>query len=222
VLNTPSHHRVHHGQNPIYIDKNHAGTFIIWDRLFGTFQKEIETVQYGVTIPLNSWNPLWANFDYWKHLHTQSKTLKPIHKLKLLVALPGWQPHYAKTQNTATTTAPTTLYDTHIPTTHNIYILIQYAQLLAIVSYILFQIDGYNWPNKAYATLYIMLTILSLSGIFETKKWTQLTEPLRHLLLPLLCLALFSTQLPTLITAILSTANLLYWLWLSARTSATK
>ncbi len=64
VFMTPSHHRVHHGRNPIYLDRNHGGTFIVWDKLFGTFQLEEEEVAYGVTKPLESWNPLWANFDY--------------------------------------------------------------------------------------------------------------------------------------------------------------
>jgi sterol desaturase/sphingolipid hydroxylase (fatty acid hydroxylase superfamily) len=61
VMNTPSHHRVHHGTNPAYIDKNYAGIFIVWDRLFGTFTKESEVPMYGTLVPLRSWNPLWAN-----------------------------------------------------------------------------------------------------------------------------------------------------------------
>jgi sterol desaturase/sphingolipid hydroxylase (fatty acid hydroxylase superfamily) len=54
VFNTPSHHRVHHGRNPKYIDKNHGGTLILFDRIFGTFQAEEEAVIYGVTKPLSS------------------------------------------------------------------------------------------------------------------------------------------------------------------------
>lgn len=53
-MNTPSHHRVHHARNPKYLDKNYAGIFIIWDRMFGTFEPEEEPVVYGVTEPLNS------------------------------------------------------------------------------------------------------------------------------------------------------------------------
>jgi sterol desaturase/sphingolipid hydroxylase (fatty acid hydroxylase superfamily) len=60
VLNTPTHHRVHHGANPRYLDKNYGGIFIIWDRLFGTFEPEVEPVVYGITKPLRSFNPLWA------------------------------------------------------------------------------------------------------------------------------------------------------------------
>jgi alkylglycerol monooxygenase len=68
VFNTPSHHRVHHARNPKYLDKNYAGTLIIWDRMFGTFQPEEEEPVYGLTKPLNSWNPLWANLHVWRDL----------------------------------------------------------------------------------------------------------------------------------------------------------
>ena len=65
VLNTPSHHRVHHGVNNPYLDKNYAGIFIVWDRLFGTFVEETEKVRYGITTPLKSYNPLWINSHAW-------------------------------------------------------------------------------------------------------------------------------------------------------------
>jgi sterol desaturase/sphingolipid hydroxylase (fatty acid hydroxylase superfamily) len=65
VLNTPSHHRVHHGVNDQYLDKNYAGIFIIWDRMFGTFVEESEEVRYGIITPLTSYNPLWINSHAW-------------------------------------------------------------------------------------------------------------------------------------------------------------
>ncbi|MGH9818556.1 MAG: sterol desaturase family protein, partial [Pyrinomonadaceae bacterium] len=61
VLNTPSHHRVHHGVNDIYLDRNYAGVLIVWDRLFGSFTDETETPQYGIIKPLKSYNLLWIN-----------------------------------------------------------------------------------------------------------------------------------------------------------------
>ncbi len=64
VLNTPSHHRVHHAINPHYLDRNYAGILITWDRIFGTFEPERERPVYGTTKPLRSLNPLWANFHY--------------------------------------------------------------------------------------------------------------------------------------------------------------
>ena len=63
VFVTPSHHRVHHGRNPQYIDKNYAGVFIIWDRLFGTFTPEGSEPSYGTVKPLASFNPFWANVE---------------------------------------------------------------------------------------------------------------------------------------------------------------
>ena len=59
IFNTPSHHRVHHGSNPQYLDRNHAGILIVWDRLFGTFEPEGEKVVYGLTKPVKSYNPVW-------------------------------------------------------------------------------------------------------------------------------------------------------------------
>lgn len=64
IFNTPSHHRVHHGKQEKYLDKNHGGVLIIWDRIFGTFQEEEETPEYGITQPLHSFNPLWANIHH--------------------------------------------------------------------------------------------------------------------------------------------------------------
>ena len=65
VLNTPSHHRVHHGVNDEYLDKNYAGVLIIWDRLFGSFVNETDEPRYGIIKPLRSYNPLWINTHGW-------------------------------------------------------------------------------------------------------------------------------------------------------------
>jgi sterol desaturase/sphingolipid hydroxylase (fatty acid hydroxylase superfamily) len=65
VMNTPSHHRVHHATNPQYIDRNHAGTLIIWDRLFGSFEPEQAPCVYGLTENINSFNPVRIAFHEW-------------------------------------------------------------------------------------------------------------------------------------------------------------
>ena len=93
VLNTPSHHRVHHGRNPEYIDRNHAGVLIIWDRMFGTFQEEIVKPTYGVTRPTDSFNPVYAQ---WKPVADLWQDLRAIpgwrDRLRFLLAAPGWYP----------------------------------------------------------------------------------------------------------------------------------
>jgi sterol desaturase/sphingolipid hydroxylase (fatty acid hydroxylase superfamily) len=68
VLNTPSHHRVHHGVNNKYLDRNYAGVLIIWDRMFGSFTPETEEPRYGIIKPLASYNPLWANVHGWTEM----------------------------------------------------------------------------------------------------------------------------------------------------------
>ena len=65
---TPSHHRVHHGSNPEYIDRNYGSTFIIWDRIFGTFEPEVERPVYGLTTPVTSYNPVYLVFHEWVDL----------------------------------------------------------------------------------------------------------------------------------------------------------
>lgn len=91
IFNTPSHHRVHHGINPQYIDKNYGGSLIIWDRMFGTFEPEADTVTYGVTEPLSSWNPFYAQIKVLDDLYYYGSYLK--HKGLVLLALlmpPEW------------------------------------------------------------------------------------------------------------------------------------
>jgi alkylglycerol monooxygenase len=65
VLNTPSHHRVHHGSNPQYLDRNYAGILIVWDRLFGTFEPEGERVRYGLVTNIETFNPVTIAFHEW-------------------------------------------------------------------------------------------------------------------------------------------------------------
>jgi len=94
-FNTPSHHRVHHGSNPIYLDRNHAGILIIWDKIFGTFQSELkdEKVKYGLTNNIKTYNPFIIAIHEWvsmfRDCSTGEKTI--YNRLKYLVKPPGWK-----------------------------------------------------------------------------------------------------------------------------------
>ncbi len=93
LLNTPSHHRVHHGSNPAYLDRNYAGIFICWDRLFGTFTPETEKVRYGLTTPLESRNPVWIAFHEWVAMLTHARRARHWkNKLGYLLMPPDWDP----------------------------------------------------------------------------------------------------------------------------------
>lgn len=95
ILVTPSHHRVHHAINPEYIDKNHSQIFIVWDKLFGTFQAELDNVKpvYGITRPARTWNPIKINFQHlillWKDAIL---TRNWWDKLRIWFMPTGWRP----------------------------------------------------------------------------------------------------------------------------------
>jgi len=92
VMNTPSHHRVHHAINPRYLDRNYAGVFIIWDRLFGTFQEELasEPIHYGIVRQLGSFNLLWVAFHEWIAMARDLWRAPWRYKLGYLFNPPGW------------------------------------------------------------------------------------------------------------------------------------
>jgi sterol desaturase/sphingolipid hydroxylase (fatty acid hydroxylase superfamily) len=92
VMNTPSHHRVHHAVNPRYLDRNYAGTFIIWDRMFGTFAAEVDDdrPRYGIVKQLGSFNLLWAAFHEWVGIARDVWAAPWRHKLSYLWRPPGW------------------------------------------------------------------------------------------------------------------------------------
>lgn len=95
VFITPSNHRVHHAQNQVYMDRNYGGVFILWDRLFGTFQEELdeEPVVFGVTTPLASWNPLWANLQFYVVLWRDAVRAESLwDKLRIWFMRTGWRP----------------------------------------------------------------------------------------------------------------------------------
>ncbi|WP_141734724.1 sterol desaturase family protein [Oligoflexus tunisiensis] len=93
VLSTPSHHRVHHGRNEAYLDKNYGGITIIWDRLFGTFAEEKEAVDYGLVKQLDSNNLIWINVHEFVKLGSDLKNSRRwSDAVSYVFGRPGWTP----------------------------------------------------------------------------------------------------------------------------------
>lgn len=92
VMNTPSHHRVHHATNPRYLDSNYAGVFIVWDRMFGTFVPEVdeEPIRYGIVRQLGTFNLLYSVFHEWIGMVRDVWQAPWRHKLSYLWRQPGW------------------------------------------------------------------------------------------------------------------------------------
>ena len=100
VLNTPSHHRVHHGSDEKYLDKNYGSVLIVWDRMFGTFAEEQERPTYGIVKPINNNNPIIVFFHGFQRLADQVLSSKSVGDvLGYLFREPGWEPkHMAQAQ----------------------------------------------------------------------------------------------------------------------------
>jgi sterol desaturase/sphingolipid hydroxylase (fatty acid hydroxylase superfamily) len=91
IFNTPSHHRVHHGSDIEYLDKNHAGILIIWDRMFSSFQPEMHTPKYGLTKNVNTYNPVKVAFFEWLNIAKDLKKSDSFFtSVKYIINPPGW------------------------------------------------------------------------------------------------------------------------------------
>jgi sterol desaturase/sphingolipid hydroxylase (fatty acid hydroxylase superfamily) len=188
VFNTPSHHRVHHGVNPKYIDKNHGGTLIIFDRWFGTFQVEDEEVVYGITKQTNSWNPVWVNFEYWIDLFKEAFRVHTIKNfILMMVKAPGWKPAELGGVEPLKPVTPQTFhkYDTEISSGLTNYAFVQFViVLLCTTAFLLFQGKptlAENLPLKVFTAALIILSLVNIGAIFEKKTWVTALEYLRIL-----------------------------------------
>lgn len=182
IFNTPSHHRVHHGRNPKYIDKNHAGSLIIWDKMFGTFQAEEEKPTYGITKPINSWNAVYANVSHYVEM---SKDLRRIpswsDKIKYLFMKPGWLPPSLGGSRAAPEVDRSTYkkYETPAPMLLNLYVLFQFALCLGGTSLFLFSASKFTFQEKALISLLITLVVVNCGVLFENRSWAPFAEWIR-------------------------------------------
>src|SRR5690625_5029206 len=102
IFNTPSHHRVHHGSDPTYIDKNHGGVLIIWDRIFNTFQPEIFRPTYGLTRNINPYNPIRIAFHEWVSIYRNIRQARSVKEaFYYIFGPPGWKPSPARSGSAA-------------------------------------------------------------------------------------------------------------------------
>jgi sterol desaturase/sphingolipid hydroxylase (fatty acid hydroxylase superfamily) len=217
VLNTPSNHRVHHGRNPKYIDRNHGGTLIVWDRLFGTYQAEEDEVVYGVTSPLRSWNPVWANLQYWAELFGTARRASRLgDKARLFLKPPGWSPAElgGSRQPPEVDVATYRKWDTPLPRGLGLYGFAQFALALALTSWALFRQDQLGRVRIAAVAAVAALALVAVAGLLERKAWAVALEAARHASLCLAALATSAT-LPAALTvpALALGSGSLVWLF---------
>ena len=171
VFVTPSHHRVHHGSNPKYLDRNHGGTFIIWDKMFGTFQEEEEEPDYGVTLPLSSWNPIWANFHTWKNLVHQARGIDSwMDRIRVFTKPPGWEP--------GGVVPPTGVippkYAAGPGASTNLYVGIHFTTAFLVSVWLIYQ-GRVDWESAGLLGV-VLWTLADCSGLLDGRRWTLLAE----------------------------------------------
>ena len=135
-MNTPSHHRVHHGTEAKYIDKNYGGIFILWDRLFGTFQEELDDdpVVFGVRKPLANWNPIWANLQVYDYLLFDArKASRWRDRLGIWFRRTGWRPPDVEGRYPRQRTDIETFqkFDPAVPASQRRYVMAQFVVAIA-------------------------------------------------------------------------------------------
>lgn len=184
IINTPSHHRVHHGKNPIYIDKNYSGVFIIWDKIFGTYEDETEEVVYGTVKPMESFNPIWANIHYWMELGQKSYEAKGLNKLKVFYKRPGWNPLDPDNEFEIPHVDALTYQKYHptVPTWINIYVILQFIPMTVISTYFLDHNSKFDTYEKVFITTFIFLSLINIGALLENKKWAYILEAIRLIL----------------------------------------
>jgi hypothetical protein len=193
VFNTPSHHRVHHGRDPKYIDKNHAGSLIIWDRMFGTFQAEEEKPTYGITKPINSWNPVFANVSHYVEMaHDLKRIPKGYDKFRYLFKKPGWLPDYLGGYRPAPPVDKSTYkkYDTPAPALLNYYVVFQYVLCLVGTALFLFNAGKFSLAEKGFISLLVCVVVVNAGVLFENRAWAKYLEWVRIFVFPALLVAL--------------------------------
>jgi alkylglycerol monooxygenase len=217
VLNTPSNHRVHHGRNPKYIDRNHGGILIVWDRLFGTYQKEEEEPAYGITTPLRSFNPVWAHLHYWVELGGKARRATRLaDKVLIFLKPPGWHPEELGGFTPAPEVDPRHVtYDTTAPSGLALYVFVQFVVSLAAASALLFRQGDLALGARAACATAIVVTLVTLGGLLDRRPWAFSLEAVRICLLAIAMVVAAKTGTFSVMVSMLSTGaalGLLAWL----------
>ena len=182
ILNTPSHHRVHHGVNPQYLDKNYGAILILWDRLFGTFEPEVETPVYGTTVPLRSYSPLWANFVHIQRIITLGRLSKTTReRLWAWVAHPAWLPEGVTDPEPKVDRTHYTKYRPAVSPSMQAYLLGHFLLAGTAMSVVVFYEHGLSTLQLAAAAAVLMASFASILGLVEQKAWAWPLERARLL-----------------------------------------
>uniref|UniRef100_UPI00398F46CB alkylglycerol monooxygenase n=1 Tax=Pristiophorus japonicus TaxID=55135 RepID=UPI00398F46CB len=196
ILNTPSHHRVHHGRNQYCIDKNYAGTLIIWDRIFDTFEPENEKVIYGLTHPINAFEPFWVQVHHllyiWK---TFWATPGISNKISVILKGPGWEPGKPRLgcpEDLPTVSGKEIPHNPQIPVWLQLYAMLHFIFILGVYMHIFTNTSALSEITILLGIGYVLLTLTSVGLMMENRSGAAILETIRC------CVFLFLPELDSL------------------------
>ncbi|MFV8466934.1 sterol desaturase family protein [Flavobacterium sp. LB1P62] len=185
ILVSPSHHRVHHAINPEYMDKNHSQIFIIWDKIFGTFQEELALVPpvFGITRPAQTWNPIRINFQHlWLLIKDAWRAENWNDKFTIWFKPTGWRPENFEEKYPVHKIKDVYAFEKY-GTQHSkklmFWSIIQAIITLLFISYLYNSIAIIGVPNVFVYGAFIFVTIYSYTELMDTRKISLFWEILR-------------------------------------------
>jgi alkylglycerol monooxygenase len=191
IIVTPSHHRVHHAINPEYIDKNFSQIFIIWDKLFSTFQEELadKAPVYGITRPVQTWNPIKINFMHmWLLIKDAWLTKSWKDKFRIWMMPTGWRPiDVAEKYPLYKINDPYNFekYDTKASSALQVWSWLQITVVLLFISYLFGNIAGINSLNPYYIYIYglfVFLSVYAYTELMDRKKSALAWETIKNIM----------------------------------------
>lgn len=185
IIVTPSHHRVHHAINPIYLDKNYSQIFIIWDKLFGTFQQEKPDVPpvYGITRPVQTWNPVKINFQHiWLLIKDAWRTKSWRDKFRLWLMPTGWRPPDVAEKYPVYKIEDVynfKKYETSTSPVIKAWLWFQLITLLLFISYLFGNIATIGSPDMFVYGFFIFVFVYSMSELMDNNNYAWAWELLK-------------------------------------------
>jgi len=218
IFITPSNHRVHHAKNPEYIDANYGGVFIIWDRIFGTYIEEKDDIKpvYGTVKALNSWNPIWANFQVFYNMFLDSmRTKKLSDKFKVWYAPTYWRPSDVEEKYPSKPVDLRNKYNPFMSTSTKVFAAIQMLAMILISNSLFLNINSFSYEQVAIfgAILVGIPTITAL--LMQNSPFALLSVGTLNLVILIVCLSdLVPLQaLATQFTLFTSLINILFFVY---------
>lgn len=189
IIVTPSHHRVHHAINPEYIDKNYAQIFIFWDKLFGTFQQEKNDTPpvYGITRPVQTWNPIKINFIHlWLLIKDAWNTKSWKDKFRIWLMPTGWRPADVAEKYPVYKIGDVYHFEKYEPkasTALHVWSWVQIVMVLLLISYLFGNIAGINALNASYIYIYglfVFLSVYAYTELMDKNKYAAVWEIIKN------------------------------------------